>query len=172
MNNLFATILTKKRFRSKSMHLMRNKDFEKEFNEEFIEIKEKSCCEKIKDTLLKLTKIPPVYIHSLLAIILELILIILFNKHFILSLATIYPLFMTFKTLKHYNQKEVIHWLTFWIFYGILLSFDIWFSFFLKELYIFLKIIVVLTYFPVESWILEWIYSIIFNFFLKMRLLF
>jgi uncharacterized membrane protein len=181
MKNIFATALSeKKRFRSKSMPLIRNKDFEKEFNEEFIEIKEKSFCEKTNDALLKykelkkfykLTKIPPVYVLSLLAIILAVVLIILFNKNLSLSLATIPPLFMTFKTLQHYDhkdlerKKEVIHWLKYWIFYGILLNFESWFSFFLKEFYTFLKIIAVLTCFPVESSLLDWIYSIILNFF-------
>ena len=178
MRNLFATTLTKKRFRSRSMHLMRNNDFEKEFKE----IKEKSCCEKINDYLLKykefkkfykLTGKPPVYILSLLAIILTGVLIILFKKNLSLSLATIYPLFMTFKTLQHYDQtnlkrkKEFIHWLKYWIVYGILLNFESLFSFFLKEFYTFLKIIAVLNCFPVVSSILEWIYSIILNFLMK-----
>ena len=179
MRNLFATTLTKKRFRSRSMHLMRNNDFEKEFKE----IKEKSCCEKINDYLLKykelkkfykLTGVPPVYILSLLAIILVVILTNLFKKNLSLSLATIYPLFMTFKTLQHYDQtnlkrkKEFIHWLKYWIVYGILLNFESLFSFFLKEFYTFLKIIAVLNCFPVVSSILEWIYSIILNFLMKM----
>ena len=179
MRNLFATTLTKKRFRSRSMHLMRNNDFEKEFKE----IKEKSCCEKINDYLLKykelkkfykLTGVPPVYILSLLAIILVVILKNLFKKNLSLSLATIYPLFMTFKTLQHYDQtnlkrkKEFIHWLKYWIVYGILLNFESLFSFFLKEFYTFLKIIAVLNCFPVVSSILEWIYSIILNFLMKM----
>ena len=178
MRNLFATTLTKKRFRSKSMHLMRNNDFEKEFKE----IKEKSCCEKINDYLLKykefkkfykLTGEPPVYILSLLAIILAGVLIILFKKNLSLSLATIYPLFMTFKTLQHYDQtnlkrkKEFIHWLKYWIVYGILLNFESLFSFFLKEFYTFLKKIAVLNCFTVISSILEWIYSIILNFLMK-----
>ncbi len=179
MRNLFATTLTKKRFRSKSMHLMRNNDFEKEFKE----IKEKSCCEKINDYLLKynefkkfykLTGVPPAYILSLLAIILVVILTNLFKKNLSLSLATIYPLFMTFKTLQHYDQtnlkrkKEFIHWLKYWIVYGILLNFESLFSFFLKEFYTFLKKIAVLNCFPVISSILEWIYSIILNFLMKM----
>ena len=178
MRNLFARTLTKKRFRSKSMHLMRNNDFEKEFKE----IKEKSCCEKINDYLLKykefkkfykLTGVPPVYILSLLAIILVVILTNLFKKNLSLSLATIYPLFMTFETLRRYDQtnlkrkKEFIHWLKYWIVYGILLNFESLFSFFLKEFYTFLKIIAVLNCFPVVSSILEWIYSIILNFLMK-----
>ena len=97
MKSIFATALKKKkRFRSQSMPIIRNKDFEKEFNEEFIEIKEKSFCEKTNDALLKykelkkfykLTGVPPVYILSLLAIILVVILIILFSKNLSLSLA-------------------------------------------------------------------------------------
>ena len=185
MFRMFSTALErkeKKKYRSKSMHLIKNPDFEKEFQEEFIENKEKSWCEKINEALLKykeikklykLTKIPPVYFVAVLSILLSILLIYLFFQNVSLSLATIYPLYKTFKTIQYYDKKdkkirkEVIHWLKYWIIYGVLLNFETFFSFFFREFYTFLKIIIVISCFYDDSFILEWIYSIILSFFSK-----
>ena len=78
---------------------------------------------------------------------------------------------MTFKALQYYDiydsesKEEVVHWLKYWIFYGVLLNFETWFSYFLKQFYTFCKIILILNCFPVKSGLLEYIYSIILNFF-------
>ena len=88
-----------------------------------------------------------------------------------LSFSTVYPLFMTFKALQYYDihdsesKEEVVHWLKYWIFYGVLLNFETWFSFLLKQFYTFCKIILLINCFPIKSGLLEYIYSIILNFF-------
>ena len=180
--NIFNTLLRekeRKKYRSKSMHKIRNPKFEKEFKL-ISDEKELSLFEKINKYLLqykeikrlyKLTHIPPVFFITVLAIILLIILAILFFKNLTLSLSTLYPLFMTFKTLQKYDsrdeqtKKDVFHWLKYWTFYGLILNFESCFSFILKDFYNFFKIITVLNCFPGESFLLEWIFSIIYNFF-------
>ena len=120
-----------------------------------------------------LTNIPPFYFLAIILTCLIILVIKLFNKNLSLSLATVYPLFMTFKSLQYYdkydiNSKlEVVHWLKYWIFYSFLLNFESWFSQFLKQFYMFCKFILLLNCFPINSSLLEWIYTIIFNFFCK-----
>ena len=123
--------------------------------------------------LYELTKIPPFYFLAIIITCLFIILINLFFRNLSLSLATVYPLFMTFKALQYYDKhdsnskEEVIHWLKYWIFYSFLLNFECWFSQFLKQFYIFCKFILLLNCFPIKSTALEMIYTIIFNFFCK-----
>ena len=169
----------KPRFRSKSMENIRNPQFFKEIE---LVVKEPSLYEKINKylrrfkeirMLSKFTKIPPFYFLLLIVIFICFILLKLFMNNLSLSLATVYPLFMNFKALQNYDsndsqgREEVIHWLKYWIFYSCLLNFESWFSPFLKQLYSFCKIFFILNCFPIESNILEWIYTIIFNFFSK-----
>ena len=160
-----------------------------EFFQEFRIIKEKeeqtrelSFYEKVNAKFLEykeiqkiyvLTGIPPFYFLAIIITCLFIILINLFNKNLSLSLATVYPLFMTFKALQYYDKydtnskEEVVHWLKYWIFYSFLLNFESWFSQFLKQFYMFCKFILLLNCFPIKSSLLEWIYTIIFNFFCK-----
>ena len=45
-------------------------------------------------------------------------------------MATIFPIFMTFKSLQNYDVKdpqtkiEVLHWLKYWVFYTVVLIFE------------------------------------------------
>ena len=120
-----------------------------------------------------LTDIPPFYFLAIILTCLIILVINLFNRSLSLSLATVYPLFMTFKSLQYYDKydnnskDEVVHWLKYWIFYSFLLNFESWFSHFLKQFYIFCKFVLLLNCFPINSSLLEWIYTIIFNFFCK-----
>ena len=170
----------KVRFRSGSMHQIRNQyyvldpkeknDLELSFydrvNKRFLKYKE------VKK-FYKITKIPPFYVLAILITFLGLILINIFNKNLSLSFSTVYPLFMTFKALQYYDEKdseskeEITHWLKYWVFYSALLNFEAWFSYFLKQFYTFFKIIIILNCFPVKSGILDYFYSIILNFFIK-----
>ena len=123
--------------------------------------------------LYALTGIPPFYLLAILSTCLFIILINLFTNKLSLSLATVYPLFMTFKALQYYDKydtnskEEVVHWLKYWIFYSFLLNFEGWFSQFLKHTYMLCKFILLLICFPIKSGLLESIYNIIFNFFCK-----
>ena len=123
--------------------------------------------------LYALTGIPPFYLLAILSTCLFIILINLFTNKLSLSLATVYPLFMTFKALQYYDKydtnskEEVVHWLKYWIFYSFLLNFEGWFSQFLKHTYMLCKFILLLICFPIKSGLLETIYNIIFNFFCK-----
>ena len=170
----------KERFRSKSMHQIRNPNYGQELNPYESSEKQLSFYERLNNKFLsykeikffyKKTKIPPFYLFAIIITFLGLILINLFNKNLSLSFSTVYPLFMTFKALQYYDiydsesKEEVVHWLKYWIFYGVLLNFETWFSYFLKQFYTFCKIILILNCFPVKSGLLEYIYSIILNFF-------
>ena len=144
--------------------------------------KELSFYEKVNNKLLEIreiqriyekTNIPPFYFLAIIITCLSIIVINLFNKNLSLSLATVYPLFMTFKAIQYYDKndldskEEVIHWLKYWIFYSFLLNFETWFSYFLKRFYTICKFFLLLNCFHIESGLLEWIYSIILSFFIK-----
>ena len=144
--------------------------------------KELSFYEKVNNKLLEVredqriyekTNIPPFYFLAIILTCASIIVINLFNKNLSLSLATVYPLFMTFKAIQYYDKndldskEEVIHWLKYWIFYSFLLNFETWFSYFLKQFYTFCKFFLLLNCFPIGSGLLEWIYSIILSFFIK-----
>ena len=172
----------KERYRSKSMHQIRNPKYGKELKEEEEEKIELSFYERINKKFLqykeikifyKKTKIPPFYFFAIILTFLGLIIINVFNKNLSLSFSTVYPLFMTFKSLQYYDiddsesKEEVVHWLKYWIFYSVLLNIETWFSYFLKQFYIFCKIILLLNCFPVKSGMLDYFYSIILSFFIK-----
>ena len=172
----------KERYRSKSMHQIRNPKYGKELKEEKEEKIELSFYERINKKFLqykeikifyKKTKIPPFYFFAIILTFLGLIIINVFNKNLSLSFSTVYPLFMTFKSLQYYDiddsesKEEVVHWLKYWIFYSVLLNIETWFSYFLKQFYIFCKIILLLNCFPVKSGMLDYFYSIILSFFIK-----
>ena len=172
----------KERYRSKSMHQIRNPKYGKELKEEEEEKIELSFYERINKKCLqykeikifyKKTKIPPFYFFAIILTFLGLIIINVFNKNLSLSFSTVYPLFMTFKSLQYYDiddsesKEEVVHWLKYWIFYSVLLNIETWFSYFLKQFYIFCKIILLLNCFPVKSGMLDYFYSIILSFFIK-----
>ena len=167
------------RFRSESMENIRIPKYDQDF---LLVKKELSLYEKINKylrrfkeirILSKYTKIPPFYFLLVLSLFIGYILLRLFINNLSLSLATIYPLFMTFKSLQNYDandsegRKEVVHWLKYWIFYSCFLNFESWFGHFLKQFYTFCKLFFLMNCFPRNSNILDWIYSIIFNFFCK-----
>ena len=172
-------ISEKPRFRSKSMDNIRIPKFDQDF---ILVKKELSLYEKINKylnrfkeiiILSKYTKIPPFYFLLVLTLFICYILLKLFINNLSLSLVTVYPLFMTFKSLQNYDsndsqgREEVIHWLKYWIFYSCFLNFESWFGHFLNQFYTFCKLFFLLNCFPIKSSMLEWIYSIIFNFFCK-----
>ena len=169
----------KPKFRSKSMKNIRVQNYDQDF---VLVPKELSLYEKINRYLKKIkeirilskyTKIPPFYFLLVLLLFIGYILLKLFINNLSLSLATVYPLFMTFKSLQNYDshdsegRQKVVHWLKYWILYSCFLNFESWFGHFLKLFYTFLKLFFLMGSFPVESSILEWTYSIIFNFFCK-----
>ena len=172
----------KERFRSKSMHQIRNPKYGKELKEDddspvtqqlsfYENINKKFLKYKEIKMFYKKTKIPPFYLFAIIITFLGLIIINVFNKNLSLSFSTVYPLFMTFKALQYYDvhdsesKEEIIHWLKYWVFYGVLLNLETWFSFFLKQFYTFCKIILLMNCFPVKSGLLEYIYSLILNLF-------
>ena len=119
------------------------------------------------------TKIKPFYYLVFLIFSLCFILIGYFDKYLTLILATIYPLFMTFKSLKYYdvedeeNRIEVIHWLKYWIFYSVFINIESLFGNFFKRIYFIFKIIILLNCFPINSKLTLYIYQICENIYLK-----
>jgi hypothetical protein len=184
MKKIFNLCKKKKLKRSGSMKklfppIFKEFDINKEKDEQprklsFYEWVNSKCLEfKEFQKLYALTGIPPFYLLAILSTCLFIILINLFTNKLSLSLATVYPLFMTFKALQYYDKydtnskEEVVHWLKYWIFYSFLLNFEGWFSQFLKHTYMLCKFILLLICFPIKSGLLESIYNIIFNFFCK-----
>ena len=164
------------------MHQIRKPEYFKEFQREddSSEQQNLSFYERINKYLLnykefkliyKKTKIPPFYLCAIVIIFFGLLLIKLFNKNLSLSFSTVYPLFKTFKALKYYDfhdsesKEEIVHWLKYWVFFGVLLNIETWFSFFLKQFYTFLKIFLLSNCFPIKSGFLEYIYILILNIF-------
>ena len=119
------------------------------------------------------TKIKPFYYLVFLFFSFCFILIGYFDKYLTLILATIYPLFMTFKSLKYYdvedeeNRIEVIHWLRYWIFYSVFINIESLFGNFFKRFYFIFKIIILLNCFPINSKLTLYIYQICENIYLK-----
>ena len=119
------------------------------------------------------TKIKPFYYLVFLIFSLCFILIGYFDKYLTLILATIYPLFMTFKSLKYYdaedeeNRIEVIHWLKYWIFYSVFINIESLFGNFFKRFYFIIKIIILLNCFPINSKLTMYIYQACENIYLK-----
>ena len=120
----------------------------------------------------KKTRIKPFYYLIFLALAFGFILVGYFDKYLMLIIATIYPLFMTFKVLQAFqfyeeldtqNQKVLkillIHWLKYWVFYCAFLNFECFFGRFFKRIYFLFKIIFLLNCFPVNSKLTAWIYN-------------
>ena len=144
-----------------------------EFSKEIFDSKEEETYfDKINKKLLeyeeikyvcKKTKIKPFYYLILVMIALSFILVGYFSKYLTLLLATIYPLFMTFKVLQNSDENEkkeqIIHWLKYWIFYCVFLNFECFFGNFFKNFYFFFKIIFLISCFPLDSRLTAWIYN-------------
>lgn len=112
------------------------------------------------------TKIKPFYYLIILIIICFFILIGYFSTNLTIIIATFYPLFMTFKLLKDVEdindekRKEIIHWLKYWIFFCVFLIFECFFGRYLKKkIYFILKVIFLISCFPMESITTKWIYN-------------
>ena len=146
-----------------------------DMSKDFLEIKEgDSYIDKINKKFLqyqevkyvyKKTKIKPFYYLIFIIIALSFILIGYFDKYLTLILATIYPLFMTFKALQYSEEKdiqskiEVIHWLKYWIFFCVFLNFESLFGYLFRRVYFVFKIIFLLNCFPINSRLTIWIYN-------------
>ena len=121
----------------------------------------------------KRTKIKPFYYLVFLMFSFCFILIGYFDKYLTLILATIYPLFMTFRSLKYYddqdeeNRIEVIHWLKYWIFYSVFINIESLFGNFFKRFYFIFKIIILLNCFKINSKLTIYIYDFCENIYLK-----
>ena len=147
----------------------------KEYIKDFLDLEEgESYIGKINKKLLEYeeikylcrkTKIKPFYYLLIIGIALCFILVGYFDKYLTLILATIYPLFMTFKTLQNFDEKnkqvreEAIHWLKYWIFYCVLLNFEYLLRIIFRRFYFFCKILFLFNCFPVNSRLTIYIYS-------------
>ena len=144
------------------------------FIEEFFDLEEgESYIGKINSMLLKydeiksvckITRIKPFYYLLFSIFALSFILIGYFDKYLTIIMATLYPLFMTFKALQNYDAKdsknkiEVIHWLKYWIFYTVFLIFESFFGNLFRNFYFFFKIIFLIICFKINSVVTRWIY--------------
>ena len=130
-----------------------------------------SYIEEIK-YIYKKTRIKPFYYLILLIFAFSFILVGYFDKYITLIIATIYPLFMTFKVLQllqFYDELDppkqnqvktlLIHWLKYWVFYCAFLNFESLFGYLFKKLYFLFKIIILLNCFPINSKLTIWIYN-------------
>ena len=155
-----------------SMPDIMNPEYKKEFENK--EEKPPSFIDKINNKLLsykeikyfcKKTRIKPFYYCILLTLALCFILIGYFDKYLSIILATLYPLFMTFKTLNNFDEDdedvkvELIHWLKYWIFYCLFINFESLFGNFFRTVYFLYKIIVLLCCFPINSSLINFVYT-------------
>ena len=126
----------------------------------------------------KKTKIKPFYYLVLLSICLVFIVIGYFGKYVTLLIATIYPLFMTFKTLHNSNKdkdkennenrkREIIHWLKYWVFYCFFLNFEGIFGNYFKKVYFLIKVIFLISCFTIDSRLTSFIYTFFRNIAIK-----
>ncbi len=141
------------------MDIQENKTIIDKINEKLMEINE------IKYISQK-TKIKPFYYLIILIIVCFFILIGYFSTKLTIIIATFYPLFMTFKLLKDVEdindekRKEIIHWLKYWIFFCVFLIFECFFGVFLKKkIYFILKVIFLISCFPMDSRLTITIYN-------------
>ena len=141
------------------MDVKENKTIIDKINIKLMEINEiKYICKK--------TKIKPFYYLILLAIVFFFILIGYFSTKLTIVVATFYPLFMTFKLLKDIEdideekKREILHWLKYWIFFCVFLLFECFFGIFLKKkIYFIFKVIFLISCFPLDSRLTNWIYN-------------
>ena len=123
----------------------------------------------------KKTKIKPFYYLILFCVCLVFVVIGYFGKYVTLLIATIYPLFMTFKTLHNSRsleenedrKKEIVHWLKYWVFYCVFLNFEGIFGNYFKKVYFLIKIIFLISCFTIESRLTSLIYSFFRNLAIK-----
>ena len=130
----------------------------------------KSLSEQINDrlmkykefkTLYKKTHIRPVYFFYILVVCLLFIVVGFFDKYLTILIATVYPLYISLKTLQSkigeekadggiYDEedkkKDVTQWLSYWVVYSLFINFESIFGFVLKYIpfYFFIKVIFLL----------------------------
>ena len=118
--------------------------------------------ETITDKLLKYkeiklicgkTGLPPIAFILIFTSFIFLILVGFYEDHLILLLATIYPIYLSYKTLQYGNQEDTKKWLTYWACYCFFNWFEVILKKFLELLnfpfYFFLKVIfILLMYLP------------------------
>lgn len=145
----------------------------------------KSLSEQINDRLMKYkefkavykkTGIRPVYFMYVLIICLLFIVIGFFDKYLTILIATVYPLYISLKTLQYkigeekqdggvYSEqdkkKDVTQWLSYWVVYAFFINFEGLFGYFLKYIpfYFFIKVIFLLFCFLPQYQLAWWIYD-------------
>ena len=145
----------------------------------------KSLSEQINDrlmkykefkTLYKKTHIRPVYFFYILVVCLLFIVVGFFDKYLTILIATVYPLYISLKTLQSkigeekadggiYDEedkkKDVTQWLSYWVVYSFFINFESIFGFVLKYIpfYFFIKVIFLLFCFLPQYQLAWWLYD-------------
>ena len=127
-------------------------------------------------TLYKKTHIRPVYFFYILVICLLFIVVGFFDKYLTILIATVYPLYISLKTLQSkigeekadggiYDEedkkKDVTQWLSYWVVYSVFINFESIFGFVLKYIpfYFFIKVIFLLFCFLPQYQLAWWLYD-------------
>ena len=145
----------------------------------------KSLSEQINDRLMKYkefkavykkTHIRPVYFFYILVVCLLFIVVGFFDKYLTILIATVYPLYISRKTLQSkigeekadggiYDEedkkKDVTQWLSYWVVYSVFINFESIFGFVLKYIpfYFFIKVIFLLFCFLPQYQLAWWLYD-------------
>jgi receptor expression-enhancing protein 5/6 len=107
------------------------------------------------------TGIQPIYFLVILIVCLIFILIGLLESYLTYLIATLYPLYISIKTIQTNNKDDIKQWLTYWVVYSFFINLESLFGFILHYImfYSFLKIIFLLIlYLPQYNGAL-WIYD-------------
>ncbi len=150
------------------------------------EDEQKTVIQAINDSLMKYkeikmickkTHIKPIYFIIFILICLIFICIGFLDKYITLALATIYPLYISYKTLQYKigdkkpdnlgiytsadKQKDVTQWLSYWVVYAIFINIEGLFGYFLKEIpfYFLGKIVFLLLCLLPQYQLAGWIYN-------------
>ena len=109
----------------------------------------------------KKTGIKPVYLFWALIICLVFILFGFFESELTYIIATLYPLYISIKTLQNGDREDIKQWLVYWVVYSVFINLESVFGFLLQYImfYSFFKIIFLLIlYLPQYNGAL-WIYE-------------
>ena len=115
------------------------------------------------------TYIPPIYFLVLLGVLVVFIFVGYFEDHLILLIGTMYPIYISIKSIQIGDSDEIKKWLAYWLVFTFFMYFETFFWYLLQyiPLYFFLKIIfLILMFLPKYEgavWFYDSTISILFN---------
>lgn len=147
--------------RTSMPNLLRPRNVFQELFQEEISLNDRLMKYKEIKMIYKKTGIKPVYFFWILIVCLIFILLGYFESTLTYLIATLYPLYISIKTLQNGDREDIKQWLTYWIVYALFINIESVFGFLLQYImfYSFIKIIFLLILFLPQYNGALWIYE-------------